>query len=205
MTLRNIRRKRAVKLVEWIIFYTLLIVTFMLFIYMQANDVNTLGFSSGQINLTTSKNKYTVGDSIAYTIKNNLSVPIVITSACPVEPLHIYKWSNGQWTRVHNTASATTCNSLPAQQSLAPGTSLTRTFDGWKNLFAQPGIYRVVALATNYTSLPYADFQVVSPPPAPIKVQAPPPQIIYQQVYTPIYVPVPSGGGTGGVGDGGGD
>lgn len=205
MTTKSTRRQRISKLVEWILFYTLLIVTFVLYMYMQASGVNTLGFATGQIELTTSKSKYTVGDSISYTIKNNLSVPIIVTSSCPAEPLHVYKWANNQWTRIHDTAATTACSTIPAKQSLAAGASLTRTFDSWKNLFNQPGIYRAVALATNYTSLPYADFQVVSPPPAPIVVQAPPPQIIYQQIYTPVYVPVPSGGGSTGGGGGGGD
>lgn len=200
---RKIRRTK--RLIEWIIFYTLLIVTFLLFMYMQAKDVNTLGFASGQINLTTSKNKYTVGDSIAYTITNNLATSVVITSSCPAEPLHVYKWDNGQWSRIHDTATANSCTTIPSQLSLASGKSITRTYDAWKNLFSQPGIYRIVALATNYISLPYADFQVVSPPPAPIQIQAPAPQIIYQQIYTPVYVPVPSGGGTGGGGGGGDD
>lgn len=128
-TRKNPRIKR---LIEWIIFYVLVIVTFLMFIYMQAKDVNTLGFTTGQIDLTTSKSKYTVSDSISYTITNNLASSIVIDSSCPSEPLHIYKWDNSTWTRIHDTASITACGAIPTQQSLVPGTSVTRTFDAWK-------------------------------------------------------------------------
>ena len=198
---------RIKRFIEWGIFYILLIAAFALLIFWQAKDVNTLGFLNGTIDLTTSKSSYTVGDSIAYTITNHLKDPVTITSACPAEPLYIYKWQNSQWNRIHANADKTTCATVPAQIILTQNASTTQTLDNWKSLFTEPGIYRLVALATNYTSLPYADFQVVSPPPAPIKIQAPPPQIIYQQIYTPVYVPVPSGGGgaTGGGGGGGDD
>lgn len=195
---------RVKRLAEWIFFYCLLVAVFALFIYWQAKDVNTLGFLSGTIDLTTSKTSYTVGDSIAYTITNHLQDPITIPSTCPAEPLYVYKWQNSQWNRIHASASQSACVTVPKQISLAPGASTTQTLDNWKSMFAQPGIYRLVALATNYTSLPYADFQIVSPPPAPIKIQAPPPEIIYQQIYTPVYVPVPSGGGGSTSGGGGG-
>jgi len=51
---------------------------------------------------------------------------------------------------------------LAAASPLAAGTSYTQNFTNWPNLFSKPGIYRLVELATNYTALPYTDFQVVA-------------------------------------------
>lgn len=195
--------RRFRRIMDWSIFYILLIAIFALVIYWQAKDVNTLGFAKGTIDLTTTKSKYTVGESVAYTLTNKLQETLTLPSACPLEPLAVYKWDNSKWTRIHATTDANTCVTMPAQTNLAAGASITQSFDSWKSLFAETGIYRIVALATNYTSLPYADFQVVAPVTT-TQVQTPAPQIIYQNVYTPVYIPVPSGS-TGGTGRGGDD
>jgi len=102
--------------------------------------------------------------------------------------------------RIHDTAAGSACSGQPAQQTVAAGTSYTQNFTNWPNLFSKPGIYRLVELATNYTALPYTDFQVVAKPvSAPVQVQTQT-QIIIQKVITPVYITVPSAGG-----DGGGD
>ncbi len=194
-------RNKHKRLVGWVLIYLLLIICFILAIYWQTKRVNTLNFASGAMQLTTSKSKYTVGDSINYTLKNGLSQPITFINTCPKEPLYVYSWNNNSWTRIHDTAVASICDGEPRQRIVAANGSYTQSFNSWPNLFDKPGIYRIVGFATNYTALPYADFQVVAKPVA-FKVQTRT-QIIIQKVITPIYITVPSSGSTSG-GDGGG-
>lgn len=189
-------RNRHKRLVGWVFFYLLVVVAFVFAVYLQARRVNTLSFASGTLQLTTSKTKYTVGDPISYTLKNGLNQPITFANACPAEPLYAYSWTNNSWVRIHDTTPASSCAGEPKQRTIPAGGSYTQSFANWPNLFSKPGIYRIVGLATNYTALPYADFQVVAKQ-TPTKVQT---QIIIQKVFTPVYINVPSGGG-----DSGGD
>ena len=184
-------RNKRKRLIGWIIFYLILIAAFAATVYWQARRVNTLSFASGTLQLTTSKTKYTVGDPISYTLKNGLGYPIKLDNNCPQEPLYVYSWTNNSWVRIHDTADASTCAGEPKQRTIAAGASYTQSFANWTNLFSKPGIYRIVGLATNYTALPYTDFQVVS------NSSAAQPQIIIQKVITPIYITVPGGGGGG--------
>lgn len=203
-TLATIReRNKRKRLIGWIFFYLFLLAGFIFSAYWQVQKVNTLNFASGTLKLTTSKTKYTVGDTISYTLTNGLGQPITFTNTCPQEPLYTYSWTNDAWVRIHDTAAAAACNGQPKQRTIAAGGSYTQTFAAWPNLFSKPGIYRVVALATNYTALPYADFQVVAkpvPPKVQVRVQT---QVIIQKIVTPIYIPAPTR--SGGDGGGGGD
>ncbi|HET9174309.1 MAG TPA: hypothetical protein VFN56_03445 [Candidatus Saccharimonadales bacterium] len=190
-------RNKRKRLAGWVFIYLLLITVLVLAVFWQVKRINTLNFASGQLQLTTSKAKYTVGDDISYTLKNGLDHSITLLNKCPAEPLYVYAWTNNSWVRIHDTASPSVCESQPSQMTIVSGASYTQNFTNWPNLFKKPGIYRIVELATNYTALPYADFQVVAKPtPLPTKTQI---QVIIQKVVTPIYIPVPSGG------DGGGD
>ncbi len=195
-------RNKRKRLAGWVVLYLLLITCFGFAIYWQANRVNTLGFASGKMQLTTSKTKYTVGDTISYTLKSSLNQPITFINSCPKEPLYVYTWSNNSWVRIHDTAAASACNNEPLQRTIAAGGSYTQDFTNWPNLFNKPGIYRIVGLAANYTALPYADFQVVAKPVAPtVQTRT---QVIIQKIITPIYITVPNSGGGGGDGGGGG-
>ena len=194
-------RNKRKRFIGWILLYLILIALFFFAVYWQVKKVNTLNFANGIIQLTTSKTKYTVGDTIGYTIKNGLNQPIVLINRCPHSPLYVYTWTNNAWVRIHDTANQSVCASQPKQKTIGSGQSYTQTFANWPKLFSKPGIYRIVELATNYTALPYADFQVVAKPVAP-KVQT---QVVIQKVITPIYITVPSSGGDGGGGGGGKD
>lgn len=196
-------RNRYKRMLGWVFLYLVLIALFAFAVYWQAKRVNTLGFASGEIQITTSKTKYTVGDTISYTLKNGLDQPITIADNCPQEPLYVYTWTNNSWVRIHDTTATSNCSGVPKQRTIPAGGSYSQNFNNWPNLFNKPGIYRVVSLASNYTALPYADFQVVAKPvPPKVQVQTRT-QIVIQKVITPVYVTVPrSGGGDGG---GGGD
>ena len=202
-------RNKHKRLFGWVFLYLALIISFGFSVYWQAKRVNTLAFPTGTLQLTTSKSKYTVGDTISYTLTNNLHEAITLTNNCPQEPLYVYSWTNNSWVRIHDTAPASACAGQPKQRTIPAGGSYTQNFSNWPNLFKNPGIYRIVGLATNYTALPYADFQVVAKPAPPkviVQVQKQT-QVIIQKVVTPIYVPVPtqSSGGDGGGGGGGHD
>lgn len=201
--LQTIReRNRRKRLLGWILFYLLFLLLFLLLVLMEAGKVNTLGFTTGQITVSTSKTKYTAGETVVYTLRNGLSKTITLEGACPQEPLHVYEWSNHAWARVHATAAQPACTAAAPALQLGAGQSVTRDYAAWPGLFAHPGIYRLVALADNYNGLPYVDFQVVAKPAKP--TPAPAPNVIYQPVYVPVYVPTGGGGGTRG-GDAGGD
>ncbi len=195
-------RNKRKRIINWALFYIAVIGFFGYFIYQQAININTLDFAHGTLQLTTPKTKYTVGDSISYTLKNGLSESISLASTCPAEPLFVYEWTNNAWVRIHDTAKASACNGVPAERTIPAGGSYTQNFDNWPNLFGKPGIYRLVAYASNYTAIPYADFQVVAKPVVikpQVQVQI---QTVIQKVITPVYIQVPSSGGDGG---GGGD
>ncbi len=196
-------RNKRKRLAGWLFFYLLLIFLFIYSFHGQTKKVNTLNFASGNLQLTTSKSKYTVGDTISYTLKNGFKQPITFINNCPNEPLYVYSWSNNSWVRIHDTANASACNNIPKQQTIAAGSSYTQNFNSWPNLFNKPGIYRIVGFASNYTEIPYADFKVLAKPVAPKVVTQT--QVIIQKIITPIYVPVPSSGGGDSGGGGGGD
>ncbi len=198
-------RNRHKRTFGWVFLYLVLIASFAATVYWQAKRVNTLEFANGIIQLTTSKTKYTVGDTISYTLKNGLDQPITLANNCPQEPLYVYAWTNNSWVRIHDIAAASKCAGEPKQQTIPAGGTYSQNFNDWPNLFNKPGIYRLVSLASNYTALPYTDFQVVAKPvPPKIQVQTRT-QIVIQKVITPVYISVPqSGGGGGGDGGGGG-
>lgn len=185
------QRNRRKRLIEWIAIYIAIFAAFLVIIFWQSGKVNTLGFPAGQILLSVSKSKYTVGQTVAFTITNDLSNAITLVDNCPNEPLHVYQWESNQWVRIHAQAKSSNCNNQANRTVIQPHATLTRNYANWPQLFAKPGIYRLVAFADNYTALPYVDFQVVG------KNQSAAPTIIYQTIYTPIYVnseQAPTGG-----------
>ncbi len=188
-------KHRTRRIILTILFYVILFIAFLLLMYQQANKVNTLEFAAGQIQLTTSKTKYTVGDTVTYTIKNGLNTPITLLFDCPNQPFHVYQWTNNQWVSMTAKAKPSACTNQPKQVKLAPNATLTKNYSAWSSLFNKPGIYRIVAYANNYTSLPYADFQVVDK-----STNDTTPLIIYKPVYTPVYTPIyiPSSSGSDG-------
>ena len=183
-------------------FYILIFIGFLLAIYWQSNKVNTLQFPGGEILVSTSKTKYTVGDTINYSITNKLVNPITLINHCPNEPLHIYVWKNYEWVRIHSKENSSQCVSTK-NFTIMPNKTMKFNFNNYPKLFNNPGIYRIVAYADNYTALPYADFEVVAKP-----SPAPSPQIIYKPVYTPVYTPIyvpTTSGGDHSSSSGGGD
>lgn len=196
-------RNRRKRLVGWAAFYACLVASFLGLVMWQSRRVNTLDFQPGKLQISVSKTKYNLGETVNYTVTNKLGSPVTLINDCPQEPLHVYEWKNSSWIRVHSTADVGVCVNLPKQTILPTNGSITGNYANWPNLFDHAGIYRLVALANNYTELPYADFQVIAPTKSTVQIQTQT-QIIYQPVYTPVYITVPAPGGGGG-GDRGGD
>lgn len=197
--LATLRYKR---LFLWALAYAVIMAIVGGVVLRQAHKVNTLDFAPGKLTLATTKQKYTVGDTVGYTITNQLNTPITLLDLCPQEPLHVYSWKDNAWQRVHASAADAQKCAANKQQTIAPGASISGDYANWATLFSSPGIYRIVLLASNYNGLAYADFQVAAKPAA--AAATPAPQVIYQQVYTPVYTPVyiPVQGGTNGGGRG---
>ncbi len=189
-------RNRRKRIAGWTMFYLLLLAAFIFVIVWQSHKVNIYQFPNGQIQLSVSKAKYTVGQTVSFEIHNGLSNTIQLVNYCPNPPLHIYQWENGQW--ILMSAKTKSCNGGMQLTTINPGGTYTGNYSKWPKLFNKPGIYRIVALATNYTALPYVDFQVVAKSMSPTG-----PTIIYKPVYTPVYTPiyVRSGGDSGGGSD----
>ena len=189
-------RNRRKRVAGWTAFYLVLLAAFIFVIIWQSHKVNIYQFPNGVIQLSVSKAKYTVGQTVAFEIHNGLSNSIQLVNKCPNPPLHIYQWESGQWIGMSAAAKNSNCN---GQHFIAikPGQTYKSNYKNWPKLFNKPGIYRVVAFASNYTALPYADFQIVG------KQIQQAPKIIYKPVYTPVYTPVyvKSGGDGGGGGD----
>lgn len=178
------RRNSQKRLWGWVSFYLAGLIAFVIFVGIQGQNIPTYAFYGGQIQLATDKTSYIVGDVVSYTITNGLDTSITLANNCPSEPLHVYQWLNGQWARIHDTQDSVSCGERPEPITVAAHSAVTKSYADWPKLFAKPGIYRIVAMATNYTGLPYADFLVTS-----FGQPALQPQIIYQ----PIYIPVPGG------------
>lgn len=187
---------RYKRVLLWAIVYAGIMALVGVIVLKQARRVNTLDFASGKLSLTVTKQKYTVGDTVGYTINNQLSAPITLLDLCPQEPLHVYAWKDNAWQRAHASATDATKCAANKQRTIAAGASVSGDYANWSSLFSNPGIYRIVLLASNYDGLAYADFQVA---PKPTVAATPAPQVIYQQVYTPVYTPVyiPVQGSTG--------
>lgn len=189
------------RLINWIIFYSVLAVFFIFFIVKQIDKVNTLNFANGQLGIVMTKAQYIAGDTISFKILNGFNLPITLIDKCPKPWLHTYSYSNGVWNQISANTSASYCAKQPSQLTIKPKGSISENYNQWPKLFSTPGIYRIAILATNYPSLAYADFQVVAKN---IILQAPSPVVIYKPVYTPVYVQ-PSGSDGGGSTTTGGD
>jgi hypothetical protein len=150
--------------VIWAIVYAALAVMFMLGLYWTAQRIRTHTLPVGSIQLTVPYSKYLVGETVSFTIKNNYNSPVYLLNHCPDEPLEVYRLENGQWVRQHDEASLDDCPDERRQISVPANGLVSGSFAPWRNLFKQPGKYRVVAFVEYYNALPYQDFEVIALP-----------------------------------------
>jgi hypothetical protein len=180
------KRKR---LFFWVIFYSILILSFSYNIDNRIHAVNTEIIPNGLITLAATKVQYNSGDTVQVILKNGLTNTIYYNNKCPQEPLSVYRFENNVWSRVHISIDNSLCTNQPKQIAVLPGSTYTVDYSNWSQLFSTPGIYRIAALANNYNGLAYTDFDILAPPPKPI---TPTTQTIYKTIYTPVYIQVPA-------------
>lgn len=185
------------RLIAWSLLYLILVVVFLIAFLTQIMKVNTLQIPSGYLQIVSQKTKYTVGDTVSFSLLNGYNTPIQLYNKCPKPWLHIYQFKNQVWNQISAIANITQCASEPQSLTIAPHKSITENYSLWPKLFNSPGIYRLVVFASNDPTLAYTDFQVVAKQ---VILSAPSPVVIYKPVYTPVYTPVyvPTGGGDGG-------
>lgn len=149
--------------VKLIIFYLVLLTAISIGMYRVASHIRTRDQPVGHMELTTPYTKYVVGEEVTFSLKNDFNSTIFLTNKCPAEPLSVYKKNGSAWVRIHDTASAQNCPDESRQIGIAPNATVSGSYGNWKNLFSTAGKYRIVAYVDSYSSLPYADFEVVDP------------------------------------------
>lgn len=181
-----IRHPNRIRLL-WAFVYTLIVASFVYGAYAVTNHIVTHSVPVGQIQLIVPYSKYLVGEPVTFTLKNNYNSPVYFTNNCPGEPLAVYMQVNGKWVRQHDTASAKDCPSEQRQVSVPANGVVNGTFQAWHNLFSKPGKYMIVAYVDYFNSLPYQEFEVITPPPIkPKPVATPAPAVIKKTVPAPV-------------------
>lgn len=128
------------------------------------NQIHTRRLPSGSVKLSLPYNRYLVGEPVAFTIENAYNAAISVANNCPNEPLAVYRFENNQWVRIHDTADMAGCTAQMRQVKIPPHSSLTASFGPWKQLFAKPGRYRIVASIDYYHDYPYQDLEIAERP-----------------------------------------
>lgn len=147
--------------IKWGIFWAVIAIASTIGIYQAAAHVRTHSLPIGQLELTLPYTKYVAGEEIAFSLTNSFNTTIFVANECPSEPLMVYKLVDSKWVRIHDTASKTDCPSEARTIAVPSNGIVTGSFARWKNLFAQPGKYRIVAYVEYYNALPYADIEIV--------------------------------------------
>ena len=184
------------RLIAWSGLYIVLIVVFLIVFLSQIIKVNTLQLPVGYLQLVSQKTKYTVGDTVSFSLLNGYNSPIQLYNKCPAPWLHIYEYKNQIWNEISAKTTSSNCLTQPQILTIKSHQTITENYKLWPSLFNTPGIYRLVVFANNDPTIAYTDFQVVAKQ---VVLTAPSPVVIYKPVYTPVYVPV-SGGSDGGGG-----
>ncbi len=158
------------RILIWGLIYTLLIAICVVAAYKIGQTFVTHTLPAGSIKLTTSKQTYTLGDEVSFSIHNGFDTAIYVNNSCPQEPLTVYKWNGKTWGRIHDTTSLSQCKDQARQIVVSANSNTNGSYSGWKHLFNKAGVYRLVAVVDNYQGLPYTDFRVVPPTPAVPKI-----------------------------------
>ncbi len=126
------------------------------YLHERTNDID------GQVNISLSKLKYEVGEEIQFSVVNDSGSTVIIDNDCPQEPLMVYFWKDSKWTRIHKYISEDVCPNQDRQISVKPRKSLTGSYKYWRELFNEPGIYRIAVVANGYSGLAFQDIEVVN-------------------------------------------
>ena len=170
--------------IYWAIAYVVIVAAVLFGLYQVAASMQTHTLPAGDIQLSVPYSKYLVGEPITFSIKNNYNSTIYILNDCPNEPLNVYKLVGTVWTRAHDVADISECSNQNRMIEVGANGSAGGSFTPWRNLFATPGKYRIVAYVEYYDALPYQEFEVIDKPVAGASTQAPP---VNETVITPNF------------------
>lgn len=147
----------------WIIFYAVIIAAIIVLGARLYRSHSGDRLPSGHIELTVNKTRYQPGEIVEFTVKNNFPTTIYVSNTCPAEPLNVYQWQDKRWLQIHDTAidEDSDCYNQPRNIPVPANKSLTYNYSDWPNLFAKPGVYRIVMLIDHYDQLPFQDFVVL--------------------------------------------
>lgn len=147
----------------WIGFYGLIAVGLaLLIVFTRSNLVDNTTNLDGQVLLSTSQQRYELGQDVLFTVLNDSGSRIQITNSCPEEPLLVYRWQDPDWKRVHHYAPIESCGNQDRQIVIEPHQSITGSYKNWSDLF-EPGIYRIAVVVNGYGGLAYQDIEVLNP------------------------------------------
>ena len=146
-------------------FYTFLIIGSISMLYFAGSRIQTSELPAGDIQLTTTYGKYLIGEPVNFSVINRFNSSIFVINECPGEPLGVYRFENNRWVRIHAKADKI-CNEEDRQINIPAQKTVSLSLAPWKELFSQPGKYRLVLFVEYYNSLPYKDIEIVTAPQA---------------------------------------
>jgi len=152
----------------WAIVYAVIIIGSLGALYFVGNKIATHSIPVGDVQLSVPYSKYLVGESVTFTLHNGFNSTIYVINNCPDEPLEVYRQENNTWVRIHDKAAIGDCSSDQRQIAVTANSSISGTYEAWKNLFSTPGKYRIVAYVEYYNALPYQDFEIIAKPETPV-------------------------------------
>ena len=161
----------------WIGFYIVLFLGIAWFFTNLYNSHSQDRLPSGHIELSVSQERYQLGDSIEFTVSNHFPTTIFVSNQCPEEPLYVYRWTENRWVQIHDIVKSrdSECYKQPRRVPVPANAELTYNFDDWPDLFASPGVYRIVMVVDHYDELPFQDFVVLEPAQV---IEEPAPQVL---------------------------
>lgn len=147
----------------WVIFYVAVFVVVGIFAYKLYDEHKEDSLPAGSITLSTNKTKYQVGEVVKFKVTNHFPTTIYVANTCPSEPLDVYIWQNKKWQQISAIARNpdSKCYGQPRRIAVAPNSSLSYSYKEWPDLFAKPGVYRIIMKVDHYEGVPFRDFKVL--------------------------------------------
>ena len=150
--------------IPWIILYFFIISVAVAFGASAYNKYDDHQLPSGYIELEVSKEKYELGETVEFILKNHFPTTIYVTNECPKEPLNVYRWVDEKWIELHDTAKDSgECYSESRNIAIPSEGSRKYNFSDWPNLFREPGVYRIATAIDHYNDVPFQDFVIMEP------------------------------------------
>jgi YidC/Oxa1 family membrane protein insertase len=129
-----------------------------------------------EISLTPVQKEFGQKDLVSAEIKNNTDQVVTLKNECPQEPLDVFRYINGEWTKLHKTAVISCAETKDL--TLKPGEKYLISYNSWNYaLFHDLGRYKLTA-----TVLMNAEEKTIESPEFEIK-----PQGIFSYLWTTLF------------------